>query len=180
MRAWAIGIFLIACRAPAPDHPSPPDPMEVDRQTEPSALIAVDPPAPAHATIAARADKKTVFVAGCNTACVDCALGDYKTYVVGTLTRTGARLFPHEPLAPGYACAAEVPVGERVTLSAHSPTQHMTIVSWTPFFERDACPCVGSTAQTCTFVVTPEIASQYDRIYCGAAWKQHATAQIGH
>ena len=192
MRAWALGVLLTACyRGPAPDYPIRPDPVvEVARETEPSALVAVEPP-PAHAVIATAPspeqpaaiarDKQTVFVAGCNTACIDCGLGGYKTYVIGTLARTGERLFPpREPLAPGYSCASQVAVGERVTLRAHSPTQHLTIVSWSPFFERDACPCAGSTAQTCTFVVTPEIASRYDRIYCGAAWKQHAAAQIGH
>src|SRR6185503_16872804 len=100
---------------------------------------------------------------GCNTACVDCWLGGYKTYVVGTNAATGAKLFPATPLAPGYACGAEVPVGTRVTFRAHSPEEHMTIVSWSPFFGRDACPCAGSTAQSCTFEVTAEIASQYDR-----------------
>jgi hypothetical protein len=149
-------------------------------ETEPSALVAVAPPPPVteHAVIAS--DKKTVFVAACNVGCVDCGLGSYKTFVVATRTRTGARLFPFEPLAPGYACNARVEVGERVTLRAHSPEEKMTIVSWTPAFSRDACPCAGSTAQTCTFEVTPEIASQFDRVYCGATWKQHAAAQIGH
>src|SRR5262245_27177430 len=174
MRAWVLGMLLTACYR-GPSGLGYPGPAALHRETEPSALVAVDPPEQ-HAAIA-RADKKTVSVAGCNTACIDCWLGDYQTFVVGTLTRTGGRLFPVEPLVPGYSCGADVAVGERVTLRAHSPTQHMTIVSWSGFSPRDACPCAGSTAQTCTFVVTPEIASQYDRIYCGAAWKQHATAQ---
>lgn len=60
------------------------------------------------------------------------------------------------------------------------PTEHMTLVSWIPFFDCDSCPREGTNAQTCTFTVTPEIASHYDRIYCGAGWKQGTTAQIGH
>ncbi|HEY5947981.1 MAG TPA: hypothetical protein VIV40_20940, partial [Kofleriaceae bacterium] len=92
-----------------------------------------------------------------------------------------AQLFPSpDPPAPGYSCGAEVAIGERVTLVAHSPTEHMTIESWTPFFATDSCPCEGTRSMSCTFTVTAEIASHYDRIYCGAAWKQHATAQIGH
>jgi hypothetical protein len=188
MRAWVIGLLLSACyRAPAPVHPIEAQPLEavaearvVETQTEvqPSALVAV-PPRQARAVIAS--DKQTVFVAGCNVGCVDCGLGSYQTFVVGTLTRTGAKLFPdRDPPSPGYACSAQVAVGERVTLRAHSPVEKMTIVSWAPFFGGDACPCAGSTAQTCTFEVTPEIASRFDRVYCGATWKQHATAQIGH
>jgi hypothetical protein len=197
MRAFALGVVVLTgCYRPgvAPDHPIPPDPVPdstdptepvvVHRETAPTALIAVAPerkPGGAHdlpyQTII---EHKKLWVGGCNTACVDCWLGNYQTYVVGELTRTGEKLFPVTPLAPGYQCGAEVAIGERVTLRAHSPTEHMTIVSWTPFFDRDACPCEGSSAQTCTFVVTPEIASHSDRIYCGAAWKQKASAQIGH
>ena len=204
MRAYLVlGVMLTAClRGPsAPEHPIPPDP-----EPDPNMPVAIDPTQPAaiaiHSETAptalvtvartdsqvviARDDKparKTVFVAGCNTACIDCGLGGYTTYVIGTLTRTGTKLFPAEPIAPGYACGADVAIGERVTLRAHSPKEHFVIDSWTPFFAGDSCPCQGAQgaqAQTCTFTVTPEIASQYDRIYCGAAWKQHATAQIGH
>jgi hypothetical protein len=172
MRAWVLGILLTGCyRAPAP---APAHPMEIQTEVEPSALVAVAPPT--RAVIAS--DTKTVFVAGCNVGCVDCGLGSYKTYVVGT-SSTGARLFPLGPIAPGYSCSTQVAIGERVTLRAHSPEERMTIVSWAPFFDRDACPCAGSSAQTCTFEVTPEIASQFDRVYCGVTWKQHATAQIG-
>jgi len=177
MRAWVLGVLLTACyRAPAtPAHPA--QPLQAQTEIESSALVDIAPPTSQHAVIAT--GKQSLWVGGCNTSCVDCWLGSYQTYVVGTLTRTGAKLFPIEPLAPGYQCGAEVRVGERVTLRAHSPTEHMTIVSWNGFFDRDSCPCEGSTAQTCTFEVTPEIASQSDRIYCGAAWKQKATAQIG-
>ncbi|HEY5926729.1 MAG TPA: hypothetical protein VIV11_33815 [Kofleriaceae bacterium] len=205
MRAYLVlGVMLTACLrgSNAPEHPIPPDPVPdpdmsvatdptkpatiaIHAETAPTALVAVAPAPASHAVIA-RDDKptpKTVFVAGCNTACIDCGLGGYTTYVIGTLTRTGAKLFPQEPIAPGYACGADVAVGERVTLRAHSPTEGMVIDSWKPFFDRDSCPCEGargSQAQTCTFTVTPEIASQYDRIYCGAAWRQKAAAQIGH
>ena len=153
--------------------------IAIHPETEPSALVAMPPPEPPEQMVAAP-ERKTVFVAGCNTSCDGCSLGSYETYVVGTLTRTGERLFPPAHPAPGYSCSAEVAVGERVTLRAHSPTEHMSIESWTPFFNRDSCPCEGGNAQTCTFTVTPEIASHYDRIYCGAGWKQGATAQIGH
>src|SRR5437868_3035198 len=62
-------------------------------------------------------------VAGCNTACTDCALHG-GTYVIGTLARTGQHLFPNPnpPGPPGnaYACNAAVDIGERVTLVAHT------------------------------------------------------------
>jgi len=187
-----LGISMMAAcyRVPAAAvaHPAD-DPWEasdarptrgaIHPETEPSALVAMQPPESPVQMVAAP-ERTTIFVAGCNTSCVDCSLGSYETYVVGTLSRTGERLFPPAHPAPGYSCAAEVAVGERVTLRAHSPTEHMKIESWTPFFNRDSCPCEGTNAQTCTFTVTPEIASHYDRIYCGAGWKQDATAQIGH
>jgi len=153
--------------------------IAMHHETEPSALVAMAPPEKPQ-LVAAAPERKTVWVGGCNTSCIDCSLGSYETYVLATLTRTGERLFPVEHPGPGYSCGAEIAVGERVTLRAHSPTEHMRIVSWTPFFSRDSCPCEGTNAQTCTFTVTPEIASHYDRIYCGAGWKQGATAQIGH
>lgn len=177
MRVWALSLGMIGGCFHAGDLDTGPDePAEApdavlahDRETAlpRGAFIATDP-------------KQTLFVAGCNTGCVDCGLGGYKTFIIGKLERTGARMFP-TPFPPqaGYSCGAEVAVGERVTLIAHSP-EGFVIDSWSTFFAGDACPCAGTQSMKCTFEVTAEIASRYDRIYCGAAWKQHATAQIGH
>lgn len=142
------------------------------------ALVATASPL-ADAGALASADPPSLFVAGCNVGCVDCGLGSYRSVIVGTLDRTGEQLFPApDPPAPGYACGARVAIGERVTLRART-TEGLVIASWSGFHASDACPCAGTSAMTCTFVVTPEIASHHERIYCGATWKQQATAQIG-
>src|SRR5262245_38144793 len=107
-----LGISMMAACYRAPTaalavHAAPPPVVE------PSALVAAAPPA--HDTVLAA--KQTLWVGGCNTACLDCSLGSYQTYVVGTLTRTGGQLFPNpDPPSPGYSCGAEVAIGERVTL----------------------------------------------------------------
>ena len=148
-------------------------------------------PHPARATgsntdarVLARTDERAapsragMSVSGCNAGCEDCSLGDYKSFVIGTLERTKAHLFPSpDPPQPGYQCGAEVAIGDRVTLRAHS-TVGLTIAAWTPFFDTDACPCTTPT-DVCTFVVTPELAAHHPRIYCGAVWRR-ATAQIGN
>jgi hypothetical protein len=172
--------MMVAACHQGPRATTPVQPVRTE--LEPSALVEVAP-LPTHHVIATSNDpaiatgaKHTLWIGGCNTSCIDCSLASYETFVVGKLTRTGAQLFPaSDPPAPGYACGAEVEVGERVTLIAHSPTEHMVIDSWTPFFATDSCPCEGTQAMTCTFTVTPEIAAHYDRIYCGAGWRQPAT-----
>jgi hypothetical protein len=174
-------MMAAGCVRPAsPAYPTESHPVASRPEVEPSALVAVPPPE--HAVLAERRGpaiasdaKQTLWVGGCNTACVDCSLGAYETFVVGQLTRTGQQLFPNpDPPKPGYACGAEVAIGERVTLIAHSPTEHMVIDSWSPFFASDSCPCAGTQAMTCTFEVTAELAAHHDRIYCGAAWRQSA------
>jgi hypothetical protein len=135
--------------------------------------IELAPPATDHRPVALARGRETMFVAGCNVACTDCWLGGYKTFVVGTLARTQARLFPAPyPPSAGYACGAEVAIGERVTLRAHSPGEGLVIETWRPFFANDYCPCSGTNVQTCQVDVTPEIAARYDRIYCGAEWRK--------
>jgi hypothetical protein len=187
-------LMMVACsRGPAPSYPTP-APTLAPVEDEPTALVAVTetrtivaPAAVAPAAVVSSAviasDKQTMFVAGCNVGCVDCSLASYESYVVGTLTRSGRHLFPApnppKPNAGGYACGTQVEVGERVTLRAHT-TEGKAIASWRGFFAGDACPCEGTTSMTCTFTVTAEIASQHDRIYCGATWIQGGTAQIGH
>jgi hypothetical protein len=175
-------LMMVACsRGPVPSYPTS-APSVTD--AEPTALVAVTETRTIVAPSAVIAtDKRTMFVAGCNVGCVDCSLASYESYVVGTLTRTGQHLFPApnppKPNAGGYACGTQVEVGERVTLRAHT-TEGKMIESWRGFFPSDACPCEGTTSMTCTFTVTAEIASQHDRIYCGATWIQGGTAQIGH
>jgi hypothetical protein len=178
MRFSLLGVWLmVGCfHAVEPDgapDASPDEPLEVTAEAQAKVGLPRN-------YIAGSEARDTVFVAGCNVACEGCALGDYRTFVIGKLARTGERIFPTpEPLSPGYSCAANVKVGERVTLIAHSP-QGFVIDEWRRFFAGDACPCEGTRAMKCTFTVTPEIASQYDRVYCGAAWKPQHMAQIGH
>jgi len=143
--------------------------------TEPRQTRATD--RDADALVLARPDERPapsgtrMSVSGCNSGCEDCSLADYKSYVIGKLERTGAQLFPSpDPPQPGYQCGAEVEIGDRVTLRAHS-TSGLTIAAWQPFFDTDACPCTTPT-DLCTFVVTPELAAHHPRIYCGAVWKR--------
>jgi hypothetical protein len=119
-------------------------------------------------------------VSGCNIECTNCAGLDGQTYVVGTREGAAQPSFAG-PSAPGaaYSCTTSVAVGETVTLSAHA-SPHYEFVRWELFavvhpgrqWIRDYCPCVGSTHPVCSIVITPDVAAQYERAYCGAIWRQ--------
>jgi hypothetical protein len=126
-------------------------------------------PAPPHAALVATDDAaKTMFVAGCNRGCVGCGLGAYKTYVIGI--QHGQRVFPPAQPGPGYSCATQAAVGERVTLLAHSPEEGLVIVDWETPLEGDYCPCKGTSASVCHVDITADVVAHYNRVYCGAHW----------
>jgi hypothetical protein len=187
VRSGVVGFALAAAcwRSPAP-APAPayrsaaPDTAHsASQQAAPA-----DPPAPAPIASEPAAPRDAgphVLVAGCNQGCTQCSLADRQSYIVGTLDRTGARLFPAATPTVGggaFSCSAQVALGERVTLHAHS-TSGLVIEAWKPFGTGDACPCEGTSGTTCSFVVTPELAARHSRIYCGAYWRAQAPAQLG-
>jgi len=152
-----------------------PAPAEPTRPPAKPALVVDSRPAEI-----ATEPQRSLFVAACNTGCIDCGLGTYKSYVIGNLARTGAELFPSpDPPAPGYSCGAMVAIGEHVTFRAHSQ-EGLEIESWQPFFATDFCPCAGTNTAVCHVDVTPEIAAHYTRIYCGATWQKGHGARIAH
>jgi hypothetical protein len=123
----------------------------------------------------------TYVIAGCNTGCKHCALGG-KTNVHGVDVKTGKELFPHANGGAGgggISCSASVPLKTHVRLVAKSD-EGLVLETWRPFNSDDYCPCAGTAQPVCDVVVTEQIAAKYKRVYCGADWKQQASAQIGH
>ncbi len=123
----------------------------------------------------------TFLVAGCNVECAGCGGLDGKTFVVGTLERTGETLFAGPPAAgAAFSCGAAVRYGERVTLRAQSAAGAFVFDRWRLFdpHSSDYCPCAGSRNPVCRIDVQPHLASRHGRAYCGAVWRRRAGAVL--
>jgi hypothetical protein len=167
----ALALILAGCQVPEPVEPD-------GTRLVLGGPAPAPPPAPAAAPIAV--GDATFFVAGCNVECVDCAVIDSDTYVIGRTAGRAEPLFAGPP-SPGaaYSCSASVPVGETVVLEAHgSPS--FEFVTWRqhPATPADYCPCAGSSDPTCRVTVAPEVAASYGRAYCGAVWRTSAGVAV--
>ena len=130
--------------------------------------------------VMAQATEGTFLVAGCNVECAGCTALDGKTFVVGTLDRTGETLFAGPPSAGvAFSCGAAVRFGERVTLRAQTAGAFV-FDRWRLFDPRsnDYCPCARSRNPVCRIDVQPGLASRHGRAYCGAVWRPRAGAVL--